>query len=245
MPIFNKHSLLHPHKRKVRRETPRPMVAMTFDDGFLTDYTNAYPLMTEKGIKGTSYITTNWVGNSGFMTWDNIRELRDNGWDIQCHTHTHPPLGQRTEEEIRYEIETLNASFLANGFELPSHHAYPYGSTSAIARAVLSEYRLTMRRTTNPNISNINYRNSVDPLSLRGLGVDIQTVEHLNRIKANLLETKNTGGMVILFAHEIIQSPGDLQYKAVESYLADVFNYINEIGIESVTISEMYESLNV
>lgn len=69
-----------------------PRIVFTFDDGTITDYTTVYPMMKARGLRGTSYIITSKVGNSGAMSWQQIIEMYEDGWDIQCHTHTHPRL---------------------------------------------------------------------------------------------------------------------------------------------------------
>jgi len=69
-----------------------PRIVFTFDDGTITDYTTAYPMMKARGVRGTSYIITSKVGNIGVMSWEQIIEMYKDGWDIQCHTHTHPRL---------------------------------------------------------------------------------------------------------------------------------------------------------
>jgi peptidoglycan/xylan/chitin deacetylase (PgdA/CDA1 family) len=51
-------------------------VVVSFDDAHESDYTIAYPLFKEKGLKGTSYVTTSYVGRKGHLTWDEIAEMR-------------------------------------------------------------------------------------------------------------------------------------------------------------------------
>jgi peptidoglycan/xylan/chitin deacetylase (PgdA/CDA1 family) len=38
------------------------MVIVSFDDGWVTDYTTVYPMFRERGLKGTSYINTGRIG---------------------------------------------------------------------------------------------------------------------------------------------------------------------------------------
>ena len=68
-------------------------VSITFDDGFASTYTNALPVLTERGIKATVYVTTDFIGSPGYMTWDQVISLQnDYGWEIGSHTVTHAEL---------------------------------------------------------------------------------------------------------------------------------------------------------
>ncbi|MHB9154365.1 MAG: polysaccharide deacetylase family protein [Endomicrobiales bacterium] len=79
-------------------------VMVTFDDGYLTDYTLALPLMARYGFKGVSFITTGFMGRPGYLDWSQVRALKKAGFSIQSHTHTHPLLSLLREEEIRREL---------------------------------------------------------------------------------------------------------------------------------------------
>ncbi len=48
---------------------------ITFDDGDLSMYAIAYPLLKEYGIKATFFIISGFVGEVGYMNWSQIREL--------------------------------------------------------------------------------------------------------------------------------------------------------------------------
>jgi peptidoglycan/xylan/chitin deacetylase (PgdA/CDA1 family) len=54
----------------------KAMVVVSFDDAYDTDYTTVYPMFRERGIKGTSYIPTGFIGEPGYLTWEMIDEMR-------------------------------------------------------------------------------------------------------------------------------------------------------------------------
>lgn len=66
-------------------------------------------------------------------------------WNFECHTHTHASLTQLTENEIRAELDAVDAAFTAHGLAIPKHHAYPFGNYDDTVEAVLAEYRLSGR----------------------------------------------------------------------------------------------------
>lgn len=67
------------------------------------------------------------------------------GWDFECHSRTHSHLNLLTPNQIRWEMEQVNAAFTTHGYPTPKHHAYPYGDMDDKVKAVLAEYRKSGR----------------------------------------------------------------------------------------------------
>ena len=55
---------------------------ITFDDGEQTVATVALPAMARRGIRGAVFVTTNWIGQPGYLTEDQLLMLRDAGWTV-------------------------------------------------------------------------------------------------------------------------------------------------------------------
>jgi peptidoglycan/xylan/chitin deacetylase (PgdA/CDA1 family) len=70
---------------------PRP-VALTFDDGYADAYTAALPVLQRYGFTATFYIVSGFVGQPGYMTWEQLAVLRDAGMEIGAHSISHPDL---------------------------------------------------------------------------------------------------------------------------------------------------------
>ena len=68
------------------------LVALTFDDGGLDNYTVAYPILREHGFVATFFVITGKVGGEGLMTWEQLKEMKAAGMSIQSHTRSHPDL---------------------------------------------------------------------------------------------------------------------------------------------------------
>lgn len=129
-----------------RLRGPLPCLSVTFDDGFKTDYSEAFRLLRKKGVLGTTFTVTDWIGRAGRLSVSDIHYMRSKGWDFQCHTHTHPHLPQLTEQEVRAEYEAVDAWFASQGLPTPEHHAYPYGEYQG-ANVIVGDYRISARRT--------------------------------------------------------------------------------------------------
>jgi peptidoglycan/xylan/chitin deacetylase (PgdA/CDA1 family) len=75
---------------------PAKPIVLTFDDGYDDAYTNAFPLLRERGLVGTFFVTVNLVGNPGYMNWDHVRTLADSGMDVQSHAMDHISMAKLT-----------------------------------------------------------------------------------------------------------------------------------------------------
>ena len=69
---------------------PAGRVAISFDDGDAGQAAYAFPALRAAGMTATFFVTTSWVGSAGYVTWDQLREMRAAGMSIQSHTHSHP-----------------------------------------------------------------------------------------------------------------------------------------------------------
>jgi peptidoglycan/xylan/chitin deacetylase (PgdA/CDA1 family) len=79
-------------------------VAITFDDGSETDLITAAPILKENGLNATFYVTAGFVGNSGYMSSSQVRQLHALGFEIGCHSMTHAYLDELDEPVLRREI---------------------------------------------------------------------------------------------------------------------------------------------
>lgn len=79
-------------------------VAITFDDGCETDLLVAAPILKESSFNATFYITAGFVGKPGYMDPAQLRQLHSFGFEIGCHSMTHPYLDDLGETALRREI---------------------------------------------------------------------------------------------------------------------------------------------
>jgi len=107
-------------------------VSFTFDDGYTTTYTIAYPVLKERGFPATLYATTDWIGisNRKFLRWEQVRTLQNEGkWEIGNHTANHDRLWKKkfSSRYIQNDLERSQAAFVQNGIVEPVSFAPPYG----------------------------------------------------------------------------------------------------------------------
>ncbi len=82
-------------------------VAITADDGHVTVYTNAFPLLKKYRVPMTLFIYPSAISNASYaMTWDQLRELKASGlFDFESHTYWHPNFKKDQLKLSRVEYE--------------------------------------------------------------------------------------------------------------------------------------------
>ncbi|MCK9538947.1 polysaccharide deacetylase family protein [Dokdonella sp.] len=64
-------------------------VALTFDDGHLSNYTVAWPELLARGLRADFFINPASVGRRDFASWAQLREMAQSGMSIQSHGYEH------------------------------------------------------------------------------------------------------------------------------------------------------------
>jgi len=126
-------------------------VAMTFDDGYEDFYTTAYPILKKYGWTATLYIITNKIGNQ-YLTWDQIRELKQNGFEIGAHTADHNELNKLSVDQQRYQINTSKAELEKQLGSPVDAFCYPVGRYNDDTLRLVKEAGFTTATTTAPGL---------------------------------------------------------------------------------------------
>jgi peptidoglycan/xylan/chitin deacetylase (PgdA/CDA1 family) len=81
-----------------------PSVAITFDDGCETDLLTAAPILRQAGFQATFFITSGKLGQPGYLSPAQLKDLSLQGFEIGCHSMTHAYLADLDENGLRREI---------------------------------------------------------------------------------------------------------------------------------------------
>jgi peptidoglycan/xylan/chitin deacetylase (PgdA/CDA1 family) len=120
------------------KAVPDKTVALTVDDAYLSVYRHAYPLVRERGLPLTVFVSTDAVDRSqrGYMSWAQMREMQRHGIDFANHGAAHLHLHeqqqgedekawrQRVAADIRRAQRRLDSELGEQGMKLL---AYPFG----------------------------------------------------------------------------------------------------------------------
>src|SRR5216110_2146991 len=72
------------------QQIPDKLVVLTFDDAVKSHRTFVAPLLKELGFGATFFVTHKWMDDqTNFMTWQDIAEINEMGFEIGNHSWTH------------------------------------------------------------------------------------------------------------------------------------------------------------
>lgn len=120
---------------------PDKPVILTFDDGYLDNYQNAFPVLQEYGFTGTFFIITDYVdqGQAGYLSWDNIAEMAAAGMRMESHSKNHPDLTGQNRDYLIWQILGSQETLAAHLGYTPRYFCYPSGRYDATTMAMLEE----------------------------------------------------------------------------------------------------------
>lgn len=128
---------------------PDRLVVLTFDDGNRSDITYVAPLLKRYGFGATFFITEglNFLKNKAhYVTWEEVKELHDAGFEIGNHTRHHINVNTQTSEEILADLQHIDLRCKEHGIPEPQTFCYPGYSNGPEAVKVLTGKGLLFAR---------------------------------------------------------------------------------------------------
>jgi peptidoglycan/xylan/chitin deacetylase (PgdA/CDA1 family) len=183
---------------------PTRPVVITFDDGFADFATEALPILKRYQFAATLYVTTGFVnetsrwllhegeGQRPMLSWEQLREVSENGIECGAHTHTHPQLDMVSLSQVCQEIIQSKDLLEQHLSKTVKSFAYPYGYYTPEVRALISEVGYRSACAVRFEMSTL----ATDSLALARLKVSANTEIH---DFAALLEGRNTSPLASLY----------------------------------------------
>ena len=107
-------------------------ILFTVDDGLLSFYENAWPILKKKQIPFILFVNTREVGAFNYMNWDQIRELyKEDFVEIGNHSHSHEYLVDESREVIENDILKSIKIFEEKLGKNSDFFSYPFGEYSS------------------------------------------------------------------------------------------------------------------
>lgn len=146
--------------RRGEKDIPAKCAIITIDDGYISGYDTAWPILKKFGYPFTMFVYVNYIGSGGkSISWEQLGEMRDAGVDIQSHSYSHSNLkapgggvDRRTKEMVQKDIQALGLDGWLRKEIVESKQtiekqlgvkvnafAYPFGIHSPKAREVIKE----------------------------------------------------------------------------------------------------------
>ncbi len=158
----NQMSFLHRKKYKVlsleevvlsfknKQKLPGKAVSITFDDGYMNNYSIAYPVLRRYGFEAAIFVIVNNVGKPGYMNWDQLKRMADDGINIGSHTLTHPDLRKLSDQDLKKELVESKRILEENLKRKVDFFAYPGGSLDERVKNAVIEAGYKGACATNP-----------------------------------------------------------------------------------------------
>jgi len=150
-------------------------VAITFDDAYRSVFELALPVLRRLGAPATVYAPTDWIDRdepmrwAGIdqwvgtaderelvpMSWEELRRVQDEGWEVGSHTCSHPHLTHLDDARLSVEL-SRSKDACEEALDRPCRSlAYPYGDEDdrVLAATVAAGYAAAGALPTVPSLS--------------------------------------------------------------------------------------------
>ncbi len=124
----------------INKKDVNKKILLTIDDGFSSFYKHAWPILKKEKIPFIIFINTETIGSNGYMGWKEIREISKFDFvHIGNHSHSHGYLVDKTDEEIKKDIETSIKIFKDKLNYQTKFFAYPFGEYKTSYKRIVKD----------------------------------------------------------------------------------------------------------
>ena len=137
--------------RRGEKGIPEKAAIISIDDGYLSGYNVAWPILKKFGYPFTMFIYTDYIkggpkSGGQSISWDQLAEMRDAAVDIEGHTVSHSSLNARKEKTDEQYLAWLKSEIVGSkemleknlGIQIKAF-AYPYGLHNQTVRDVVKQ----------------------------------------------------------------------------------------------------------
>jgi len=217
-------------------EVPHGVVSIAFDDNYISQYTNAYPLMQSRNMVGTFYVVTDNIGLPGYMDFTHLQNLANSGNEIGSHSKSHANFISLPESQIRDECNLSQQVLQTRGFAA-TNFAYPNGLTNSFVDSIVDDYYRSGRTAyVSPYIM------EVPTNQFRLAGFSSENSSALSSLKAMVDQVYSTNSWAIIFFHKIVPDANWQLYETSPEDFASFLDYVNFKRVQVLTVNQVLES---
>jgi peptidoglycan/xylan/chitin deacetylase (PgdA/CDA1 family) len=216
----------------------RPLISLTFDAGWRSQYTNALPLLCRYNIPATFYLVSQYIqrGYPDYLQPDMVRKLAKSGMEIADQTVDHQPLPLLSSAAVEAEISDSKAYL--EQFGQVSDFAAPYGAVNAEDLRLIKKVYRSQRSMD----VGVNTADTFDAYHLMCVTVDAnEQAGSFAQVKAFIDAAIKTRTWLILAFHHV-DAPGEKYSNdpsnASPALLKEIVSYIHDHPIQPMTISQ-------
>lgn len=219
-------------------------VMIRFDDGYASQYSEAFAYMRQFGIRGTLAMIGSWIGEEGCLSAAQLLEMNNAGWTIANHTHNHPVHGTNgmTQEQAETEINAGKAALVAIGLSRGNDYFIQSGDGHADATAIAAYQACGVLLASEDSLGRPLAMPLQDPYRVESYVVDSAEVT-LNEAKAYIDQAITRRTFTHIYFHGIAESPESHEW-SIANFRA-LIDYIREKCLAGelavVTMDDIYQ----
>jgi peptidoglycan/xylan/chitin deacetylase (PgdA/CDA1 family) len=225
----------------------QPILSVTFDDGWLTTYTKALPMLQKYGIPTTQYILSGVLKNPLYMSEGQIRSMQQAGHEVGSHTVSHPDLTALDDQDLQREL-TVSRTELQKRFGVIRDFASPLGAYDDRTLAAIGKLYRSQRNTAgDPGFvddKDVNLASNFNPLDIMAYTVRATTTkEDLQRL---LDYTIAHNGWLVLTYHQVgedVVSVGET-YGVLPAQLQQQFAQLSHAKVRMATMGKVLDAID-
>ena len=134
------------------------IISITFDDGHVSQFTAAKPILDKYGYKATNFIIPDYIGTSNYNTQAQVDIEAQSGWDIAGHHQT--DLSTLSNDQLIVTLKSVRSYLNSHGYKGSDLFAYPNGAENPAIIKTLRRF-FTSGRTIVDSPQAINYIDSM------------------------------------------------------------------------------------
>ena len=239
-------------RNPLKKPIPDKTVVVTFDDAKKDHVTHVAPLFRELGFGATFFVTEmepsprngGFADKNIFMTWDEIRQLHDQGFDVGNHSHHHRrPASPLDAKDFAQELNGLNDVMERNGIPRAVSVAYPFGMTDRDQVAVAGACGFCWGRGNLPNgITGCQGKSLYAPLADHPLNIPsygdapLYTYERLRE----RIESAKDGRILCLAYHSVLDPDEWTNTITFEEH----FRFMAEQGCHVISMAQLADYID-
>ncbi|HEY9753801.1 MAG TPA: polysaccharide deacetylase family protein, partial [Oculatellaceae cyanobacterium] len=214
------------------------VVVLVMDDGWLTQYTNALPVLNSYGYKTTLAIYPDAQDGQwpDYMSWAQVEELSKSGFDVESHTYSHPHLNKLTTAKLQEEMVKSKTELLQHGVDAAAL-IYPYGegiNNATVIQAAKDAGYLLARGTNDGTINLSDTALNYYKLNCYPIGNPITMTDFQSKLAGVSGST-----IAILLYHKIQNDNVDADTVTVAEFTQQMA-YLHDNGYTVKTLSDVF-----
>lgn len=210
----------------------RPLVTLTYDDGFEENVTTVLPRLNAAGIKSTQCYATQFIEGQPAQV-QSVMQFKNSGHEICSHTVTHPALTTVSSSQLVHEL-THSKQFLEATVGQPvPNFASPFGDYNAAVNAEIKKHYASHRTVD----EGYNTKDNFNVYKVRVQNMQAHTT--LSEFQSWIQKAKADKAWLVLVYHRVTSGEPE-QFDTRE---ADFVQQLNTLTSSGVTVKTYQDAL--